>query len=166
MEPGRQLQRSILSSCASWSNLVNVNRSVDPDQSDNLDAYLLAGARCMHVMQLQHDVLRQAYYIRFISRYYLFLFIILLIQQTMSGARVRQWRIIRTQIRHGMEMINANGHQKDSLKKPKINHHINIWNMKNNNSISVIYKPILQSQFSLLFTEAWRWVTPNRTLLL
>ena len=36
-------------------------------------------------------------------------------------------------------MINANGHQKDSLKKPKINHHINIWNMKNNNSISVIY---------------------------
>lgn len=27
-------------------------------------------------------------------------------------------------------MINANGHQKDSLKKPKINHHINIWNMK------------------------------------
>jgi len=38
--------------------------------------------------------------------------------------------------------------------------------MKNNNSISVIYKPILQSHFSLLLTEAWRWVTPNRTLLL
>lgn len=27
-------------------------------------------------------------------------------------------------------MINSNGRQKDSLKKPKINHHINIWNMK------------------------------------
>lgn len=44
----------------------------------------------MYIMQLQHNFLRQAYYIWFISRYYLFLFIILLIQQTMFGTRVRQ----------------------------------------------------------------------------